>query len=65
MDEDQKITPIGKCMSLLPVDPIYAKLILTAITIKEFQGIISEICAIVSMLNCQHVFYTKTTVFSL
>lgn len=47
-------------MSLLPVEPIYSKLVITAIVTKEFQPILSDIIAIVAMISCQHVFYSKT-----
>jgi HrpA-like RNA helicase len=60
IDENERITKIGKCMSLLPVEPIYAKLILTAVVVKEFQPVLSDIVAIVAMISCQHVFYSRS-----
>ena len=62
IDENERITKIGKCMSLLPVEPIYAKLILTAILVKEFQPVLSDIVAIVAMISCQHVFYSRSVI---
>ena len=62
IDELENITPLGKCMSLLPVEPIYSKLIITAIVNKEYRPILSDIVAIVSMISCQHVFYSKSVI---
>lgn len=59
IDDEEKITAVGKCMALLPVEPIYGKLIVTAAASKEFQGVLSEIVAIVAMIACQHVFYSR------
>ncbi len=59
VDTEGKVTTIGKYMSLLPVEPAYAHLILTPVLQREFRPVLSEIVAIVAMISSQHVFYSR------
>ncbi len=59
IDEVQNPTLLGKCMSLIPTEPVYSKLVLTALLNAEFRPILHDIVAIVAMISAQHVFYSN------
>ena len=59
IDATQSPTLLGKCMSLIPTEPIYSKLVLTALLTPEFTPVLREVVAIVAMICAQHVFYSN------
>lgn len=54
------LTPFGEEMAVLPTDPVYSRLLVTALK-PEFKSVRDSIAAIVAMLSVENVYYdTKT-----
>lgn len=54
IDEEQKLTVLGKQMSALPIDPKYSKMIMVS---REHECT-REIVSLVALLSVDSVFYT-------
>ena len=50
-------------MAILPTDPVYSRLLITALR-PLYKPILHSVCAIVAMLSVENVFYTHSNLDS-
>mmetsp|Transcript_31673 Transcript_31673/g.48464 ORF Transcript_31673/g.48464 Transcript_31673/m.48464 type:complete len:245 (-) Transcript_31673:480-1214(-) len=54
-----KLTKLGHEMAVLPTEPIYSKLLVTALS-QKYTSIRSEVVGIVSMLSVENIFFSPS-----
>jgi HrpA-like RNA helicase len=59
--QDLKLTETGKQMSILPVEPTYALILINSLQ-KEFLPVKEEILTIISLLQTDNIFYTPSII---
>ena len=59
--QDLKLTEIGKNMSILPVEPLYALILINSLE-KEYFTVRDEILSIISVLQTDNIFYTPSVI---
>lgn len=60
LDYDGNLTDIGKKMSILPVEPMQAKILINAFLIDEYKLIVEDIITIISLLQTDSIFYAPS-----
>ena len=58
LDIREELTPLGKKLSVLPIDPCLAVILLNSLFEEEFKIIHDDILTIVSLLQTDNIFYS-------
>ena len=58
--DENKITELGKKMSILPMDPIYSVILINALN-NEYTEVFEDIVSIISVLQSDNIFYTPSS----
>lgn len=61
--ETAALTETGRNMAVMPTDPTYSKLLVTACK-PQYQQVADQVAAIVAMLSVENVFYQMTNLDS-
>ena len=56
---DYSLTPLGRKMAILPVEPIYGIILINSLK-KEFDPVFNDIVSIVSLLQSDNILYTPS-----
>ena len=54
--ENKHITPLGKKMAILPMDPIYSLILINALN-NQYRDVFEDIVSIISVLQSDNIFY--------